>query len=295
MITDIFRLDDNVPRIYVEESRDFQMLCRLFTYALNAPKYEAETLHYLNSGMLTNDRLLGNLCEKTNFVDGETIKGEYLRYITENFGRLVRDKGSEKGICNAVYLYLLMYNIATKSYINIDRRTYSIRIGIKSPVKDISVLFTILKYIVPTGWIIEVFFFQEMNIWQGYSYKDTFVNMVRKASATNALYIIDTTTMSDGMEIIGKIGSEESTEAVSYDTFGSPSASGEIKGTTHITKYTGSKAINAMSTATIESFIDNPSELIKYGTELWDARYFRFGQNKYRRDVETGRRQKDEE
>ena len=303
MITDIFRLDDNVPRIYVNESRDFQMLCRLFTYALNSPKYEAETLHYLNSGMLTNDRLLTNLCEKTGFMDGESIKGEYLRYITENFGRLVRDKGAATGICNAVYLYLLMYNLSTACYVQIDRKTYTIHIGIKSAVKDIQVLYTILKYIVPTGWLIDIFFYAEMKIWQGYAYKDTFVNMVRKASATNALYIINTMDgysqrVGDGdvSPIVGRVGGLSSENAVSYESFGSPSSTEEEKGTTHITKYTGSIAINAMSSSTIESFMDNPEQLIKhglpmYGTELWDARgYLRFGDNKYKRNTTTGRR-----
>lgn len=309
MITDIFRLDDNVPRIYVEESRDFQMLCRLFTYGFNAPKYEAETLHYLNSGMLTNDRLLGNLCEKPGFMDGETVKGEYLRYITENFGRLVRDKGAETGICNSVYLYLLMYNISTACFVQIDRSTYTIHIGIKSAVKDIQVLYTILKYIVPTGWLLDIFFYAEMQIWQGFSYKDTFVNMVRKASATNALYIINTTEMSEGMPIIGHIGSEPSTAAVGYDSFGSPSANIRtdydakgrpvvVKGKTHITKYTGSLAINAMSTETIESFIDHPEMLAQYGTELWDAHepggYFRYNKEKYHRG-EDGRKPKEED
>lgn len=316
MITDIFRLDDNVPRIYVNESRDFQMLCRLFTYGLNAPKYETETLHYLNSGMLTNDRLLSNLCEKPGFMDGQTVKGEYLRYITENFGRLVRDKGAKTGICNAVYLYLLMYNISTACYVQIDRSTYTIHIGIKSAVKDIQVLYTILKYIVPTGWLLDIFFYQELNVWQGFAYKDTLVNMVRKASATNALYIINTSVgydeqMGDARrsEIIGKIGSEPSVKSVSFDTeegFGRPSADYgtkedakgneiTVRGKTHITEYTGSIAINAMSTAALESFIsNNPGDLAMYGNELWDAAYFRYGDNKYNRDS-TGRRPKKNE
>ena len=327
MITDIFRLDDNVPRIYVNESRDFQMLCRLFTYALNSPKYEAETLHYLNSGMLTNDRLLTNLCEKTGFMDGTSIKGEYLRFITENFGRLVRDKGAKTGICNAVYLYLLMYNISTACYVQIDRKTYTIHIGIKSAVKDIQVLYTILKYIVPTGWLLDIFFYQEMQIWQAFSYKDTLVNMVRKASATNALYIIRTDLKSDGMETIGEIGETiKSEHATSFDGppadpgqtdnsvgFGRPSKnlgtktdpkgkSVKVRGKSHITEYTGSLAINSMSTMALESFLMNGGDLTEYGTELWDASsegsasgWFRFGDNKYHRDSETGRRPRDEE
>lgn len=309
MITDIFRLDDNVPRIYVNESRDFQMLCRLFTYGINPPKYEAETLHYLNSGMLTNDRLLGNLCEKPGFMDGETVKGEYLRFITENFGRLVRDKGAETGICNSVYLYLLMYNLSTACFVQIDRKTYTIHIGIRNAVKDIQVLYTILKYIVPTGWLLDIFFYQEMQVWQGFAYKDTLVNMIRKASATNALYIIDTTSGystrvddDNKTDIVGRVEGQDSEHSVSYEKFSDKQDIEDLAGvtnytnTTHITKYTGSLAINAMSTMAIESFINNPSELSKYGTELWDAKgYYRYGDNKYNRDEHGRRPKKDEE
>ena len=42
MTTDIFRFDEHVPEIYVSESRDMQMLLRLFTFGLNTSKYEAE-------------------------------------------------------------------------------------------------------------------------------------------------------------------------------------------------------------------------------------------------------------
>lgn len=318
MTTDIFRLDDNVPRIYVEESRDFQMLCRLFTYGLNAPKYEAETLHYLNSGTLTNDRLLPNLCEKTGFVDGEKVKGEYLRFITQNFGRLVRDKGAESGIVHSVYLYMIMYNLATSCVVNIDKKEYCVKIGIRSAVKDIDILYTILKYIVPTGWIIEVYFYAQLDVWQGYSYKDTFINMVRKASAMNALYIIDTTTGDDirgpedslpfdptdpvGFDTQTGKWANEKFNGIGYEKFSgkynitSTTAPNIWKNTNHITKYTGSVAVNAMDDTMIESFIDNPGGLAQYtpnqyGVEYWDAKgYFRYNNERYKRKDNNGRR-----
>lgn len=281
MITDIFRLDDNVPRMYVKGSRDFQMLTRLFTYGLNPSKYEVETLHYLNSGMLTNDRLLGNLCEKPGFMDGESIKGEYLRYITENFGRLVRDKGAETGILNAVYLYLLMYNLGTAVLVNCDKQDYVVHIGIKSSVKDLDVLFTILKYIVPTGWIIDIYFYSELKVWQGFRYKDTFVNIIRKASAKNALYIINTIDEINGNANLSPSDPDYDISNniirdpyVRYTRFGDGSDSpqlGDKTTYTHVTKYTGSIAVNAMSTLEIESLAENPLRLEKYGTEFWDA------------------------
>lgn len=288
MITDIFRLDDNVPRIYVNESRDFQMLCRLFTYGLNSSKYESETIHYLNSGMLTNDRLLGNLCEKTNFMDGESIKGDKLRYITENFGRLVRDKGAEIGILNSVYLYLTMYNLSTSVYMFIDKDNFIVRIGIKSTVRDIDVLYTILKYIVPIGWIVEIFFYAELKVRQGYYYRDTIVNMIKRANARNALYIINTNRYSGPTEESGEggerldppvIGEDDS---ITYSKFGTPSATMRklnktSRGQTHITKFTGSLAINSMTSDEIATLAEDPERLAMYGIELWDAEYTREG------------------
>lgn len=285
MITDIFRLDDNVPRMYVKGSRDFQMLTRLFTYGLNPSKYEAETLHYLNSGMLTNDRLLGNLCEKPGFMDGESVKGEYLRFITENFGKLVRDKGAEIGILNAVYLYLLMYNLGTAVLINCDKTDYVVHIGIKSSVKDIDVLYTILKYIVPTGWILDIYFYSELKVWQGFRYKDTFVNIIRKASAKNALYIINTICDLNGnanipasdrdYDIANTIIREPYVKYTSFGDGGDHKQEGDPTTYTHITKYTGSLAVNALSTLEIESLAENPLRLEKYGTEFWDASFIR--------------------
>lgn len=275
MITDIFRLDDNVPRIYVNESRDFQMLCRLFTYGINPSKYEVETLHYLNSGMLTNDRLLGNLCEKPGFMDGEEAKGDKLRYITENFAGLVRDKGAEIGILDSIYLYLIMYNLTTAVYLQLDKDNFIIRIGIKSTVRDIDILYTILKYIVPIGWIIEIFFYAELKVVQGYYYKDTLVNMIKRASARNALYIINTTTRSDGLNpnIIGLA------DSITYDKFGTPDGS-KMKqlnyeqpfGTTHITKFTNGLALASLSTDAIVSLLEDSNRLKEYGAELWDAK-----------------------
>ena len=200
-----------------------------------------------------------------------------------------------------------MYNLATACFVQIDRENFHIRIGIQSSVKDIQVLFTILKYIVPTGWIIDIFFYAEMKIWQGYAYKDTFVNMVRKASAKNALYIIDTrigtsTQTSDGQpttDIIGMVGGTASSGS-NYSTFGTKksitnqAAVTNYTNTTHITKYTGSIAINAMESTAIESFIDEPENLMKFGTELWDAKgYFRFNPDRYGRSEDShGKRQK---
>lgn len=288
MITDIFRLDDNVPRIYVSESRDFQMLCRLFTYGLNSSKYESETLHYLNSGMLTNDRLLGNLCEKPGFMDGEKAKGDKLRYITEHFASLVRDKGAETGILNSVYLYLIMYNLTTSVYLQIDKENFIIRIGIKSTVRDIDILYTILKYIVPIGWMIEVFFYAELKVVQGYYYKDTLVNMVKRASAKNTLYIIDTTTKSIGTNALVPtvIGEDDS---ITYSKFGTPFANmaklnNTTKGTTHITKFTGGLALASLSSDAIVSLLDvdestGQRHLQQYGAELWDAQALREGRS----------------
>ena len=38
----LLRFDEKVPGVYVKESRDFQVLTRLFTLGLNQSKYNAD-------------------------------------------------------------------------------------------------------------------------------------------------------------------------------------------------------------------------------------------------------------
>ena len=52
------RLQDLTPEVYTSESRDFQILCRLYDSSFNAIKYDTDSMKYLTdsryirSGML---------------------------------------------------------------------------------------------------------------------------------------------------------------------------------------------------------------------------------------------------
>ena len=54
----IFRLQSNVPEIYINESRDFQLLCRLYDCVLGGVKLDIDTLENIIDTRSCNSILL---------------------------------------------------------------------------------------------------------------------------------------------------------------------------------------------------------------------------------------------
>ena len=44
----MFRIQDNVPEVYVEESRDFQLFSRIYDFAFQSCKLRVDSLQYSN-------------------------------------------------------------------------------------------------------------------------------------------------------------------------------------------------------------------------------------------------------
>lgn len=160
----ILRYDEMVPEVYVQQSRDFQVLTRLLTLGLSSSKYFADKLKFQNSPQCIDDNLLVLLQEKVGFYTKKNFSTSELRSLLEVFYSLIRNKGSLSSIEQAIRLFFQIQNLNTNAYINIinksDIDSYSIQIGIDSSIRDISLLQEILKYIIPTGYIISIFFYE---------------------------------------------------------------------------------------------------------------------------------------
>ena len=50
----LFRTQDNVPEIYVNESRDFQLLCRLKDVMINGVKYAIDSINHTSNTLEMN-------------------------------------------------------------------------------------------------------------------------------------------------------------------------------------------------------------------------------------------------
>lgn len=164
----VFRLQHNVPEIYVNESRDFQLLCRAYDCINGAVKFDIDTIADVTDTNICNSRLLPLLQTKIGFFSDEDLDNDALRYVLKAFPYMVKNKGSRKGIEQAIYTFLKIHSIDTDVLVNItnedDVDPYSIKIGINSSFKDTTILQEMLKYIIPTGYVVEVFFYTPVEV-----------------------------------------------------------------------------------------------------------------------------------
>lgn len=161
----MFRLQDNVPNNYIDNSRDFQLFIRILDCLQNATKFDIDTMIYLFDPMRVNSKILDLLCSKVGFYPKRDIDVNTLRYIIAAFPYLIKYKGSIKGVEAAVATILNASNTYIRHSISIrnteiikdaknnEQRVpvYSIEISIMGAYDKIA-LNELLDYIVPIGY-----------------------------------------------------------------------------------------------------------------------------------------------
>ena len=121
----MFRLQDNVPEIYVNESRDFQLICRMMDAIQGSTKYKIDSLIHTSNTKECNASLLQHLKYKLGFFDDVDLTDEQLRFVLMGFPYIMRYKGSKKAIEDTMNLYFRLMNIPVeKKDIDIDNVNY---------------------------------------------------------------------------------------------------------------------------------------------------------------------------
>lgn len=149
----LFRTQENVPEVYINESRDFQLLCRLKDAIFGGVKYNIDSLNHTSNTLEMNARLLSLLKSKLGFFEQEQLTEDELRYLLAGFSDLIKYKGSKKAIKKAVFLWFRVNQLQGKlTDITIDNDNYLIRITMDAISTNTKLLDEIFKYILPTGY-----------------------------------------------------------------------------------------------------------------------------------------------
>lgn len=184
----VIRTQDKVPYIYVDKSRDFQLLCRGYDAIYNQIKYSIDSMVYTLSSKECHDSVLSLLSTKLGFDYYSNLDGEVLRTVLEGFPSALRYKGSLLGIERAINTWLKTQHLETIVYIDVFNLyggaynlvenenneiggyigqtkipSYTIAIGIGGQPRDYSLLEDILKYIKPTGYNLYFYFFSAFS------------------------------------------------------------------------------------------------------------------------------------
>ena len=111
------RLQDNVPSVYVNDSRDFQLLCRLYDCVNNAVMSDIESMPNILVSKDCNSTMLDHLATKVGFFSKHNITNEDLRYIVDAFPYIIKYKGSRRSIEEAINVFLKINNINSDVYV----------------------------------------------------------------------------------------------------------------------------------------------------------------------------------
>ena len=170
----IFRLQENMPDVYVRKSRDFQLLCNSFDAVFNSVKNDIDSITNVVDTRLCSERLLPLLQTKLGFFTNKHLTATELRTVLQAFKYIVRDKGSRTGIREAIEVFLKVANASNKSriqivdnFVSIDGHTsetrpgntYIVEVAIEGQQVDTTLLTELLKYVLPAGYQLKYSFY----------------------------------------------------------------------------------------------------------------------------------------
>ena len=163
----IIRTKNNVPQVYVSESRDFQLFTRVLDFVQNALKYDIDAM--LNS-LSTRDiaeNYLEHLKSKIGFFTYGHYDDDALRKVLSAMPYIIRNKGSELGISMCINTFLNIIGFrkgyTVSIYQNDAEYPYTVRVGIEGSEINTDILRDMLSYIIPTGYVLEFYFYTSIN------------------------------------------------------------------------------------------------------------------------------------
>lgn len=171
---DLLRVENNVPTVYCNDSRDFQLLCRLYTAVVNTVKFDIDSMHYLTQTQLCKSEVLDLLATKLGFLTNREYEGDKLRYILSAFPDMVKNKGSLLAIKQCINTFLKIYNIRTNILVwytaeattvyNVALDDHTIIVGLNEALRGgTQVLQDMLRFILPVGFGLYIYYYRSLS------------------------------------------------------------------------------------------------------------------------------------
>lgn len=177
----MFRFQDNLPEVYINESRDFQLLARLSDVLFSGIKYDIDSMINVLDATLAKDRMLQLMCTKIGFFPKIEIDSQVLKYIIASFPYIIKNKGNAIGIQAAVNAILKAENnldavgepriiIVNADGDDLFRDNYTIYIYTTIQIYNQSALKELLRYVIPAGYAYKILSYN--SILDGYDNPD---------------------------------------------------------------------------------------------------------------------------
>lgn len=157
----MMKLEKMTPSVYCEESRDFQLFCRLYNIVFNGVKYDIDSMINLLDVYKCKESMLDYMATRVGYYPRlKSIDERAMRIIIDSFPYLLRNKGSKKGIETAIFIWLQIIN-SNRDY-RIDLFTDNlIKVKIEGKPRSLKLLQEIMRYVIPTGWGVQYNFYEK--------------------------------------------------------------------------------------------------------------------------------------
>lgn len=155
----MFRVQDNVPEFYVNQSRDFQLFCRLYDLVLTGVRYSIDSMEYLTHNKQSNIEVSELLQTKLGMFKSVDISDKEMKYLLDAFPYIIRNKGNTLAIESVIRVFQRITAVPAANFsINYTKfnEDYTITIDVSNSVKYISLIRDMLEYVVPTGYLVTV-------------------------------------------------------------------------------------------------------------------------------------------
>lgn len=153
----MFTTTQNVPAIYVEKSRDFQLLCNIVDVFVNSVTGNANKMQLQNSAQFCDERMLPLLATYVGFFTQEYLPAAVQRNIISVFPFIIKNKGNKQSIDVAAKAALRVYPLINSITTSIKNDTYTVFIFCDCQNWfdiDERYIREVMKYTLPTGYLL---------------------------------------------------------------------------------------------------------------------------------------------
>ena len=167
----MFLVENNVPDVYVNESRDFQLVSRLYDLVFQSTRFSIDSMDYISDINKCNDSLLDLIGSKVGFFSSLKLTDSTYRKVLAAFPHIMRHKGSKEGI--QLILNLFMHITNAKLTMKETSDPSIITIVFHDYMLNVDLLKALIEYIRPTGLIIAYEFLTHIDSGADYLLTDS--------------------------------------------------------------------------------------------------------------------------
>ena len=153
----MFITENNVPQVYVEQSRDFQLFCRLLDVVVNSVRYDTTAINHISVDCI-DDRLVYLMLSRMG-IKIEHENTDYYRALLSVYAKATRYKGSLASINYIINAFLRLSNLSGNCTLEVDKQRQVIKLHLNTQTLNqqiSSYLLNTLQYFIGTTYTVEI-------------------------------------------------------------------------------------------------------------------------------------------